>query len=194
MPGEGELRLHPDGCPDARDGWPGSDPAYPLGCALARSAGDRDDYITKPIDVEQMFATIARWLRPADPELPEVAAEVGAIQGWPGLDTAFGLKSVFNKDVLYAKLLRAYGENAARSMPKFAVALAAEDRKELARLAHTLKGSSGTLGMHAVYEAATALEKAAPDAAVDQLAGLLEALQQEQAQVLASIERYLAVG
>ena len=157
-------------------------------------AAGMDDYITKPIDVEQMFATIARWLRPADPELPEVAAEVGAIQGWPGLDTAFGLKSVFNKDVLYAKLLRAYGENAARSMPKFAVALAAEDRKELARLAHTLKGSSGTLGMHAVYEAATALEKAAPDAAVDQLAGLLEALQQEQAQVLASIERYLAVG
>ncbi|MBI2277365.1 MAG: Hpt domain-containing protein [Dechloromonas sp.] len=111
---------------------------------------------------------------------------------WPGLDVAGGLDQVFNKPALYRKLLRSYcGSNEATAQ-KLDAALAAGDRNQLSRLAHTLKGTSGTLGMPAVYAAASALERADPAASPAQLAALLNELKIAQETVRMSIERYLA--
>ncbi|WP_265947980.1 Hpt domain-containing protein [Dechloromonas sp. A34] len=111
---------------------------------------------------------------------------------WPGLDVDTGLSQVVNKQALYRKLLRSYCESNVATAQKLDAALAAGDRDQLNRLAHTLKGTSGTLGMPAVYAAAQALERADPAASPEQLVVLLNRLKLEQETVLVSIERYLA--
>jgi PAS domain S-box-containing protein len=98
-----------------------------------------DDYITKPIDVEQMFITLSRWLKVGRPLAASAEVPVAG-DAWPGLDVEFGLKSVFNKVTLYRKLLRSYTDTAVAALGKFDEALAAGNRSELNRLAHTLKG------------------------------------------------------
>ncbi len=154
-----------------------------------------NDYITKPIDIDQMFATIAHWLKQATDQVSAKTEEqVDTPTNWPGLDIEFGLKSVFNKVTLYRKLLRSYLDSSVTSSQKFDAAMAAGDRKELNRLAHTLKGGGGTLGLHGVYEAAVALEKADPAAPPEVLGGLLEALKAEQEKALASINKYLMMS
>jgi len=154
-----------------------------------------NDYITKPIDIDQMFATIARWLRHATDQGAVQAAEpADTPMSWPGLDVEFGLKSVFNKVTLYRKLLRSYLDSSVTSSQKFDAAMAAGDRKELNRLAHTLKGGGGTLGLHGVYEAAVALEKADPAASPEELGKLLAVLKAEQDKALGSINRYLMMS
>jgi len=111
---------------------------------------------------------------------------------WPGLDVAGGLDQVFNKQALYRKLLGSYCASNEATAQKLDAALAAGDRNQLNRLAHTLKGTSGTLGMPAVYAAALALERADPAASPAQLAALLDQLKLAQEIVRVSIERYLA--
>ena len=113
---------------------------------------------------------------------------------WPGLDVEGGLDQVFNKQALYRKLLRSYCESNGATAQKLDAALAAGDRNQLNRLAHTLKGTSGTLGMPAVYAAALALERADPAADPEQLAALLNELKIAEETVRASIERYLAAA
>lgn len=111
---------------------------------------------------------------------------------WPGLDVGSGLRQVLNNQALYRKLLRSYCESNVATAQKLDTALAAGDRNQLNRLAHTLKGTSGTLGMPAVYAAAQALERADPAASPGQMAVLLNQLKLEQETVRVSIERYLA--
>ncbi len=153
-----------------------------------------NDHITKPIDVDQMFATIARWLRhgkhafaPADDR--KAVMDTNSL---PGLDIQFGMKSVNGKMALYRKILRAYSNGSADNLDKIRAALAAAEHDALSRLAHTLKGSSGTLGLHDVYQASAALEKADPDLPPEQRVALVDALIEHQGIALASIETYLA--
>ena len=155
-----------------------------------------NDYITKPIDIDQMFATIAHWLKQSTDQAAAKAAAAPADTpaNWPGLDVEFGLKSVFNKVTLYRKLLRSYLDSSVTSSQKFDAAMAAGDRKELNRLAHTMKGGGGTLGLHGVYEAAVALEKADPAAPPEVLGELLGVLKAEQEKALGSINKYLLMS
>ncbi len=152
-------------------------------------------YITKPIDVAKMFSTITKWIkRGGKSSQAKQAEEPESGVSCPDLDVEFGLKSVFNKLTLYRKLLRTYSDESEATMRKFDEALKAGNRKEIKTLAHTLKGSSGTLGMHEVYEAAANLEKADPEADQDQLEVLVEILKLKQQRSIVATGRYLAAN
>ena len=111
---------------------------------------------------------------------------------WPGLDVASGLRQVLNNQALYRKLLRRYCESNVATAQKLDAALAAGDRDQLTHLAHTLIGTSGTLGMPAVYAAALALERTDPATSQEQLAALLKQLKIAEEAIRVSIGRYLA--
>jgi signal transduction histidine kinase/DNA-binding response OmpR family regulator len=134
-------------------------------------AGDRDkvleagmnDHIAKPIHVEEMFATLARWVRrpaalqaggpsgPADlPDLPMLA----------GLDARAGLAGVMGKPDLYRRLLCMFRDRERDFAERFAAARAQGDTATCTRCAHDLKSVAGTLGMPALQRAAAALEAA----------------------------------
>jgi PAS domain S-box-containing protein len=152
-----------------------------------------NDHITKPIDVAQLFATIARWTqtKPIASAGAPVAAPA-AVDALSGLDVEFGLRSVNNKLSLYHRLLHAYRNQGVQTVASLAEALAGGDLATARRLAHTLKGSSATLGMHEVYQAAVAIETAIKQNAVDAAAHLLDNLRTKQDIALDAIDRYLA--
>jgi HPt (histidine-containing phosphotransfer) domain-containing protein len=99
---------------------------------------------------------------------------------------------VNNKLSLYHRLLHAYRNQGVQTVASLAEALAGGDLATARRLAHTLKGSSATLGMHEVYQAAVAIETAIKQNAVDAAAHLLDNLRTKQDIALDAIDRYLA--
>jgi PAS domain S-box-containing protein len=127
-------------------------------------AGDREkvfaagmnDHIAKPIIVSEMFATLARWVRPA------VAAASG---GLPSIKSAAALAGVMGDEQLYRRLLGRFRDREAGFAARFGAACAARDMLTATRLAHDLKSESGTLGATAVREAAEALEHACANGA-----------------------------
>jgi signal transduction histidine kinase/CheY-like chemotaxis protein len=157
--------------------------------------GDRDkavaagmnDHIAKPIKVHDVFATLARWVRPAASAL--VAPPPDKAREWPGddllalgVDVRAGLASVLDNQALYLRLLCKFRDQECNFLARFTGTRAAGDTQAAMRFAHDLKSSSGTLGMPAIQQAAEALEIACAKGATgaeiaalaQQVAGVLE--------------------
>ncbi len=133
--------------------------------------GDRDrcleagmsDHISKPIGIEQLMSTLARWLpargaAAAVPAARAAATEVPATLD--GFNVADGVKRVGGDHGLYRRLLLQFYEHSARAATDIRTALAAGDRARAKAEAHTLKGVAGTLSAGELYTAAVALETA----------------------------------
>jgi len=139
-------------------------------------AGDREksleagmnDHVTKPIDPEELFSTLVRWIQPGERGMPEgessrvIPEERGGLllPELPGIDLWSGLSRVGGNKPLYAKLLCKFRESQKNAVAEFRAALRSGDRETAGRLAHTVKGVSGNLGAESLYRAAAELEKA----------------------------------
>ncbi len=150
--------------------------------------GDRDkalaagmnDHIAKPIKVQDVFATLARWVRPASSGPGDVsgsafdARQPAGPAELPGIDTRGGIAGMLGDEALYRRLLRMFRDHEADFLARFKAAQAANEPRTAMRYAHDLKSAAGSLGMHAVRQAAQALEQAcidgADDAQIDTLA------------------------
>jgi len=131
--------------------------------------GDRDkalaagmnDHVAKPIDVNALFDTLARWVRPA--ELGSARAGGAAPGAGSAIDRQAGVAATLGDDVLYNRLLRMFKDREVDFAERFSLALAAGDSATALRMAHDLKCVSGTLGVHEVHRSAAALERACID-------------------------------
>jgi CheY-like chemotaxis protein/HPt (histidine-containing phosphotransfer) domain-containing protein len=150
-------------------------------------AGDRqkvleagmNDHVAKPIRVDDLFATLARWVHRARPApLPEAVL----------LDVRAGVAAVMGDEALYRRLLGMFRERETDFVARFRAAGARGDRDAAMRCAHDLKSVAGSLGMPALQHAAAVLEEACrqhADAAT--LEPLLRAVQGRLEPVLASL-------
>jgi signal transduction histidine kinase/DNA-binding response OmpR family regulator/tetratricopeptide (TPR) repeat protein len=157
-------------------------------------AGDREkvleagmnDHIAKPIRVDDLFATLARWVRPPRPASPE----------WPvlpGVDMRAGLAGVMGNETLYRRLLGMFLERERGFAERFRAAYGAGDIEACTRYAHDMKSVSGTLGMPVLQRAAAALEAACEHrVGAAQIDGLVEAVLHQLAPVLDGLEGVLA--
>ncbi|MBV8048830.1 MAG: response regulator [Paludibacterium sp.] len=112
-------------------------------------AAGMNDHIAKPIDPAQLYQTLARWLPPS--------ATPSAVS--PGLEQHSGLQHVGGNQALYLKLLRVFIDNEADAALRLSQALTENDVNAAARVAHTVKGIAGSLGMAALQTAARDLEQ-----------------------------------
>jgi two-component system sensor histidine kinase/response regulator len=135
-------------------------------------AGGMNDHVTKPIDPEELFGVLLRWLpdRVADsaaveeivadvpvPSLPPTDLGLDLI---PGLDTADGMRRVLGRREAYVGLLRRFAAGQAGAMRDIRTALADGRRDEAERGAHTLKGVAGTIGAGQLQREAGEVEAA----------------------------------
>ncbi|OOZ36549.1 response regulator [Solemya velesiana gill symbiont] len=135
-------------------------------------AGDRkkvldagmNDHIGKPINVREMFTTMAKWITPSQPvdKVATIATEetdtVGEIPDLPGIDTTAGLVTSQGNHKLYRKLLRKFRDSEAGFAERFKEAQTSDDSQAAERCAHTLKGVAGNIGAKDIQKAAEALE------------------------------------
>jgi CheY-like chemotaxis protein len=152
-------------------------------------AAGMNDHVSKPIDPSALFRTLERICGTAPSRTvlarPARAAAPGpALPACDGLDVHAGLRHLGDNRTVYVKLLRDFVREQGTVPAQVTAALAAGDWRTAGRLAHTLKGLAGTLGLPRVQIAAADLERsvrahapAAPLAAINEaLARTLEDL------------------
>jgi two-component system sensor histidine kinase/response regulator len=131
-----------------------------------------NDHVSKPIDPDALFSTLLKWAKPEPKPASEpaaaspsqiVSARTGGESVLPqiaGVNVADGLSRVAGNRNLYVKLLSQFSSQQAGAATQIAAALDASDRKLAERIAHTVKGVAGNLGISDVQFAAQKLEKA----------------------------------
>lgn len=131
------------------------------------------------------------------PGTPEVVAEEELkrrLSAITYLDVEAGLQSLRGKITSYARLLAKYAVVHAHDVTRLREQLTLGNLAEARRLAHSLKGASGTVGAREVEQSAQALEtaiKAALDAGSHE-ADALEALLMQVELAWSSLARSLA--
>jgi CheY-like chemotaxis protein len=122
-----------------------------------------NDHIAKPIKVNDMFATLARWVRPAvtpSPGTTSVDQGPDLLATLPGIDSRIGLAATMGNELLYRRLLGLFRDSQADFLTRFNAARAAGDMAAATRMAHDLKSVTAALGIYAVQQEAAALEQA----------------------------------
>jgi PAS domain S-box-containing protein len=135
--------------------------------ALCLEAG-MNDHIGKPIDPDQLFGILLRWIK-------RNGRDGGAVRKArtrprldrndkrlvvPDIDVASGLKRTGGNRKRYETLLRKFAEQQGDAAAVMDAALAQGDSATAERAAHSLKGAAATLGANALSDSAARAEAA----------------------------------
>jgi HPt (histidine-containing phosphotransfer) domain-containing protein len=108
----------------------------------------------------------------------------------PVHDPALGLRYTANNANLYRKVLGKFADQQAHATEEISKALQSGDRELAQRLAHTLKGLAGSMGLPQLAATATALDSALKTE--DDGASLLPQLETDLRGALEAVAAYLA--
>jgi CheY-like chemotaxis protein len=180
-------------------------------------AGDRErcleagmnDYVSKPIDPEELFRVLAHWVKakgleggsrpaksgpaatPAPGNRSDAAQET--FPSLPGFDVEEALSRVRGNRELYGRLLRDLAQEHAGDAHAVKDALAGKDTELAHRLVHTLKGLAGNLSATRLHQAARELDALVRDPSVgsNERRGALALLERTLAEAVATINAAL---
>ena len=121
------------------------------------------DYITKPINIKEFFATLEKWIQPGKREPIEKNRTPGhrAVIRVPeirGINVLDGLTRIGGSSTAYLKLLRSFANNNAQFKAHLVKAMKDNDWLKAIRMAHTLKGVSGNIGAMGLFASCRDLE------------------------------------
>jgi HPt (histidine-containing phosphotransfer) domain-containing protein len=145
-------------------------------------AGDEDKslaagmngHVAKPIDPDQLFATLQKWIQPSEKraatQRPVVSVEPSIVdkevpieaelpESLPGFDLTAGLARLMGNKRLYRKLLLDFGANYGRVASEIRETLEVGYFEQAHSLVHNLKGLAGNLDATNLQAAAVAMEK-----------------------------------
>jgi len=154
-------------------------------------------FVAKPFEPEQLHAVLARWI-PGRDEIKDhfygddalKKSNLGKNDGVHShIDQKTGLKYV-KKIEIYQKMLENFLVQQADVPVRIQTALKDKDMDSVRRMAHSLKGSAGTLGMHELQKVAASYEKLVRNGAGGrELNKFIDALKQEITAVCEEIQK-----
>ncbi|MDB4264823.1 Hpt domain-containing protein, partial [bacterium] len=137
-------------------------------------AAGMNGHVAKPIEPQHLFATLQKWIAPADrrdaapplniapesaePEKPQAVAE-DLPQSLAGFDIAAGLARLMGNKRLYRKLLLDFGSQYTGVAGDIRRAIDKRDFQQAHSLVHNLKGLAGNLAATDLQAAALEIEK-----------------------------------
>lgn len=126
----------------------------------ARDAGC-NDFVTKPIDLEELITVILRWTSPPK-QTPAYAREepAGILPTISGLDTQRAVSLLDGDRGLFLELLDDFIKEFESAADATRTDIASEDRGAAARRLHALRGAAGYLGALELIRSAQSLETA----------------------------------
>jgi signal transduction histidine kinase/DNA-binding response OmpR family regulator/HPt (histidine-containing phosphotransfer) domain-containing protein len=131
-------------------------------------------HVTKPIDPDQLFAALKKWILPPDKRaadrqqdlttkpsapVPPELSEDDLPESLPGFDLEVGLRRLMGNKRLYRKLLLDFGSKYTATAGEIGHALNAEDFEKAHSLVHNLKGLAGNLAATELQAATVEIEK-----------------------------------
>ncbi len=145
-----------------------------VGDAEKSLAAGMNDHVTKPIDPDQLFATLLKWIPPREHTTLDQEPQ-GTLEGTdltrlgqieeelpntlPGFDLAAGVKRLRGNRVLYRKLLSDFGADYQGVTAELREALDTDNLPAARDLVHNLKGPAGNLAATELLMAAIEMEK-----------------------------------
>ncbi len=132
-------------------------------------AAGMNDHIAKPINVREMFTTMARWIVPAAPASGDDPGSPAPVQAMdspdlplslPGIDTHDGLARCNGNRTLYRRLLGKFRDNQVHVLERIREHLQRGETEDAVRQAHTLRGVAGSIGARDLQWATQELESA----------------------------------
>ena len=128
-------------------------------------AAGMDDHLAKPIDPQQLYGLLRRWL-PAGNSPPEertIARQIpegeGDLPTIVGIDNQVGLRCLGGNRQLFRQLLEKFTSDHRGDLEALAACLERGELSQARRLCHTLKGISGSLGATSLQRQLSALEE-----------------------------------
>jgi PAS domain S-box-containing protein len=127
-----------------------------------------NDHLSKPIDPDALFSTLMRWAKPrpkpavesqAPPPTTRAVKDV-ILREIAGVNLTDGLKRVAGNRRLYRDLLGQFAAKQGDAATQISAAIESGDLKLAERVAHTVKGVAGNIGIVEIQSAAQKLEKA----------------------------------
>jgi len=166
-----------------------------------------NEHISKPIDFKELFHTLGKWIKPdvrdstfanvmtdkqvagerkADLNQKSKHHEVDLPDALPGIDIKFALDRFGGNRSVFRKMLIKFSANHEIAVEEISKSLVFGDRKTAIRMAHTLKGLSGTIGAKELQESSRELESAIKDE-TNELENLVERVSANLKVVVAGI-------
>lgn len=159
-------------------------------------ASGMNDHIAKPINVRDMFVTMARWITPARPLAADTCSATAdeepdrtLLPELDGIDIACGIRRVGGSAKIYLRLLQKFIDNQSAAVTNTAAALARQDMDTAIRLIHTLKGTAGSIGAARLQQLSAAAESTLREAVSPDAFPDLQPLGDELARVLSELGR-----
>jgi len=159
-----------------------------------------NDFLPKPVDLEELVAILLRWTSPATAEedLPVRATDGRrstdepeqqggmAPEFLPGIDVAKGISALNGDEKLYRKLMQEFVRTHGDDATGITGALIAGDYVKAVKMAHALRGVAGNLAATLVYRIASELEAALKHDQPDTVSRLLPRLREALDEVIST--------
>lgn len=123
------------------------------------------DYISKPVNPHDLSLLLLKWIKPSEKQknnsTPKSRKENESVifPAFKSIDVKEGLLRFSGKSKLYKELLLKFAESNKRSVQEIENAIKTENYDSAFGICHSIKGVSGNLGIKAIAELSTKLEK-----------------------------------
>ncbi len=161
-------------------------------------AAGMNDHVAKPVNPAEMFATLARWIVPAQPDTappPQVSATVPAsvrLPNLPGVNVEAAVQRLGGNVSGYLALVDKFRLRYRNTLVEIRLAMLEGDRKLAERLAHTFKSVAGNLGADNLHHKLQDLELAIREACnPGKIESLLNSANTDLSVCLAAIDAHL---
>ncbi len=164
-------------------------------------AAGMNDYITKPVDPQKLFAKLVQWIKPANrqieaappaPENPPAVKSAGKLPQIAGMDAEAGLARIGGNFDRLISVLKKFCITHTDTPEKIRLSLADNNFDEARIAAHTLAGVAGNIGAATVEKAARSVEAAIVDRNIQEHPELLTELATQLKAFLTALSEFLA--